>query len=128
MASALIVPGVQVKTEFEPAPVLPGATGILGVIGVADRGPTTPTPVSNFGEFVELFGPASRYTLPEVREAFANGVSRMVIARVAPGSAQKATRTLLDDDGDQVVTLEARAEGAWGNNISVKVTDRKSVV
>ena len=127
MASALIVPGVQVKTEFEPAPVLPGATGILGVIGVADRGPTTPTPVSNFGEFVELFGPASRYTLPEVREAFANGVSRMVIARVAPGSAQKATRTLLDDDGDQVVTLEARAEGAWGNNISVKVTQIKTL-
>ncbi|MDB6062025.1 MAG: hypothetical protein JWM78_2128 [Verrucomicrobiaceae bacterium] len=59
MASALIIPGVQVKTEFEPAPVLLGATGILGVVGVTDRGPTTPTPVGNFGEFIELFGPAS---------------------------------------------------------------------
>ncbi|HEY3697971.1 MAG TPA: hypothetical protein VGK97_01480, partial [Spongiibacteraceae bacterium] len=74
MASALIIPGVQVKTEFEPAPVLLGATGILGVVGVTDRGPTTPTPVGNFGEFIELFGPASRYTLPELRTAFANGV------------------------------------------------------
>lgn len=127
MASALIIPGVQVKTEFEPAPVLPGATGILGIAGVTDRGPTTPTPVGNFGEFIEIFGPASRYTLPELREAFANGVSRAVIARVAPGSAQKAFRTLLDDDGEQVVTLEARAEGAWGNSISVKVTQIKTL-
>lgn len=127
MASALIIPGVQVKTEFEPAPALFGPTGILGVIGVVDRGPTTPTTVGNFGEFIELFGPASRYTLPEVREAFANGVSRAVIARVPAGSAQKAARTLLDDDGEQVVTLEARAEGAWGNKISVKVTQIKTL-
>lgn len=127
MASALIIPGVQVKTEFEPAPVLPGATGILGVIGVADRGPSAATPVGNFGEFIELFGPASRYTMPEVREALANGVSRAVIARVVPGSAQKARRTLLDDDGESVVTFEARAEGAWGNKISVKVTQVKAL-
>ncbi|HEY3699177.1 MAG TPA: hypothetical protein VGK97_07580, partial [Spongiibacteraceae bacterium] len=100
---------------------------ILGVVGVTDRGPTTPTPVGNFGEFIELFGPASRYTLPELRTAFANGVSRAVVARVAPGSAQKAFRTLLDDDGEQVVTLEARAEGAWGNTISVKVTQIKAL-
>lgn len=127
MASALIIPGVQVKTEFEPAPVLPGATGILGLVGITDRGPTTATPVGNFGEFIELFGPASRHTLPELREAFANGVTRAVVARVAPGSAQKASRTLLDDDGEPVVTLEARAEGTWGNNISVKVTQVKTL-
>jgi hypothetical protein len=127
MASALIIPGVQVKTEFEPAPVLFGATGILGVVGITDRGPATPTPVGNFGEFIEIFGPASRHTLPELRAAFANGVSRAVVARVAPGSAQKASRVLLDDDGEPVVTLEARAEGAWGNTVSIKVTQIKAL-
>ena len=125
MPSALVIPGVQVKTEFEPSPVLPGQTGILGVVGIADRGPLLPTPIGNFGELVELFGPATRYTMPEVRAAFANGVSRAVIARIEPGRGQKASLDLLDDDDERVVTLQARAEGGWGNTLSVKVTQVK---
>src|SRR5947207_5909519 len=120
MASALIVPGVQVTTEFEPAPVLPGATGILGLVGVADGGPLLPTPVGSFGEFTAIFGAASRYTMPEARTAFANGVMEIVVARIEPGRGQKATTTLLDDDGEQVAILEARAEGAWGSQLAVR--------
>jgi hypothetical protein len=127
MPPALIIPGVQVKTEFEPSPVLPGQTGILGVVGVADRGPLLPTPIGSFGELVELFGPATRYTMPEVRSAFANGVSRAVIARIEPGRGQKASLDLLDDDGEKVVTLQARAEGGWGNRLAVKVSQVKAL-
>jgi hypothetical protein len=127
MASPLIIPGVQVRTQFEPAPVLPGATGILGVVGVADRGPVEPTPVGNFGEFQELFGPASTYTLPEVRTAFSNGVARAFIARIPAGSGRKAKLNLLDNDGEVVATLEARAEGEWGNRIGVRVTQVKTL-
>src|SRR6266545_4463016 len=108
MPSALIIPGVQVRTIFEPSPVLPGATGILGVVGIVDRGPMTPTQVGNFSEFLEIFGPASRYSMPEVRSAFANGVSRVVVARTDPGRGQKASVELTDDDGEKVVVLEAR--------------------
>ncbi|HEX9821333.1 MAG TPA: hypothetical protein VGD07_17160 [Methylomirabilota bacterium] len=127
MASALIIPGVQVKTVFEPSPVLPGQTGILGVVGVVDRGPMLPTPIGNVGELVEIFGPATRYTMPEVRAAFANGVSRAVIARLEPGRGQKASLDLLDDDDEKVVTLQARAEGGWGNRLAVKVTQVKAL-
>jgi len=91
--SALTIPGVQVRTEFEPSPVLPGATGILGVVGVTDRGPVLPTPVGNFAEFIDIFGPASRYSMPEVRTAFANGVQQVVVARTDPGRGQKARLT-----------------------------------
>lgn len=122
MPSALLIPGVQVQTRFEPAPALPGATGILGVVGVADRGPADPTPIGQFGEFLELFGPGSRYTMPEVRTAFANGVSRVFVARVPAGRGRKATLVLQDEEGENVVKLEARAEGAWGNRIGVRVT------
>ncbi len=127
MPSALIIPGVQVKTEFEPSPALPGPTGILGVVGVADRGPVLPTPVGSFGEFLEIFGPGSRYTMPELQRAFANGISRAVIARIEAGHGQKATLDLLDDDGEKVATLEARAEGAWGNRLAVKMTQIKAL-
>lgn len=121
MPSALTIPGVQVRTEFEPAPVLPGATGILGVVGVADRGPVEPTPVGGLGEFVDLFGQGSRYTMPEVRTALANGVFQVVVARTVPGRGQKASLTLADSEGEPVVTLLARAEGAWGNRLAVRV-------
>jgi hypothetical protein len=127
MASALIIPGVQVRALFEPSPVLPGATGILGIVGIVDRGPLMPTQVGNFSEFADVFGAASRYSMPEVRAAFANGVSRVVVARIAPGKGQKAFLDLVDDDGEPVVRLEARAEGAWGNRLSVRVTQVKAL-
>ena len=127
MPSPLIIPGVQVKTEFEPSPVLPGATGILGVVGITDRGPVDPVQVGSFAEFADVFGPASRYTMPEVRGAFANGVSRVVVARIAPGRGQKASLVLQDDDGEDLARLEARAEGAWGNRLSAQVTQVRSL-
>jgi hypothetical protein len=122
MPSPLVIPGVQVKALFEPSPVLPGATGILGVVGIADRGPIDPTPVGNMGEFLEFFGQASRFTMPEVRSALANGVSEVVVARLAPGTGLKASITLKDDEGDDVAILRARAEGIWGNQLAVRLT------
>jgi hypothetical protein len=127
MPSPLVIPGVQVQTAFEPAPVLPGATGILGVVGVTDRGPLLPTPISNFGEFIELFGTASQYSMPEVRTALANGVSQVVVARTAPGLGRKASWDLVDDDGETVVRLDARGEGEWANNLRVSISQTKAL-
>lgn len=124
MPSPLVIPGVQVRTLFEPSPVLPGATGILGVVGVTDRGPLEPTPIGNMGELVDTFGPATRFTMPEVRTALANGVSQVVVARTAPGSST-ASLKLVDDEGEDVVILRSRAEGTWGSLLSVRVTQVK---
>jgi hypothetical protein len=128
LPSPLTIPGVQVTTQFEPLPVLPGATGVLGVVGVADRGPLEPTPIGSFGEFLDTFGQGSRYTLPEVRTALANGVFEVYVARTAPGRGQKAHLTLEDDEGEDVATLEARAEGAWGGRIGVTVEQVKTTL
>jgi Phage tail sheath protein. len=127
MPSPLVIPGVQVRTEFEPSPVIPGATGILGIVGITDRGPIEPTPVGNFGEFIELFGPASRYSMPEVRTAFANGVSQVFVARIEPGKGTKASLELLDSEGEKVARLEARAEGKWAEKLKVRVTQVKAL-
>ena len=127
MPSPLVIPGVQVLTVFEPSPALPSLTGILGVVGVCDRGPVNPTPVGSMGEFLDTFGPASRYTMPEVQTSFANGVSEMYIARTTPGRGQKAQRDFATEAGDAAVTLVARAEGAWGNQIGVQFTQIKTL-
>ena len=127
MPSALIIPGVQVRTEFEPSPVLPGATGVLGVVGTTDRGPIEPTPIGSFGEFIDTYGPASRYSMPEVRTALVNGVFRVVVARIEPGRGEKASLVLLDDEGEQVARLEARAEGKWAEHLSVRVEQVKTL-
>jgi hypothetical protein len=127
MPSALVIPGVQVRTVFEPSPALPSLTGVLGVVGVADRGPLEPTPVGSMSEFLDIFGPASRYTMPEVQSAFANGVSEIFVARTAPGRGQKARRQFNNDDGDPMVTIVARGEGAWGNQIAIQFTQVKTL-
>jgi hypothetical protein len=67
-----------------PSRVLPGATGILGVVGVADRGPVEPTPIGSFGDFLHTFAFGSRYTMPEARTGLINGVF-IVVARITPG-------------------------------------------
>jgi hypothetical protein len=127
MASSLVLPGVQVRVRFEPSPVPSGATGILGVVGVTDRGPLDPTPVGTFTEFLDNFGPGSSFTMPEVRSALTNGVAQVVVSRIAPGRGQKAFLELLDDDGEKVARLEARAEGAWGERITVRVIPVKTL-
>ena len=61
-----------------------------------------------------------------MRTALANGVAQVVVARIAPGRGQKARLVLQDDDGEDVIVLEARAEGAWGKNIGVRVEQVKT--
>ena len=126
MPSPLTIPGVQVRTQFEPSPVLPGATGVLGVVGVADQGPIEPTPIGTLGEFLEIFGQGSRYTMPEVRTALANGVAMVHVARIEPGRGSKSKLTLKDNEGEDVAVLEARAEGKWGDAINVRISQVKT--
>jgi hypothetical protein len=121
----MIIPGVQVTALFEPEPVLPGAIGILGLVGVTDRGPLTPTAVGNMAELTDVFGAATRFTMPEARVAFMNGVSEIVVARV-DSTAKPAELTLADDEDEDVVVLRARAGGTWGNQLSARVTQVKT--
>lgn len=78
-------------------------------------------------ELNDIFGPATRYSMPEVRAAFTNGVSEIFISRSRPGRGQKASIDLIDDDGEKKITLIVRAEGAWGNDLSVQVTQVKTL-
>ncbi|MEA2130474.1 MAG: uncharacterized protein QOJ85_3365 [Solirubrobacteraceae bacterium] len=50
-------PGVYVEEiDAGPKPIAPVATSTAGAVGVTQRGPITPTLVTNYGEYVRTFG------------------------------------------------------------------------
>ncbi len=123
MARVLIVPGVSVETRFDVPPPLPSRSGILGAVGVVDRAPGEGelTGLTTSVELFERFGPATRYSFPEVIDAIANGVSEVFISAVDPRSGAPAELTLRDDENQAVAVLRARAVGPWGNDLGARV-------
>lgn len=133
MPRTLIVPGVSVEARFDVPPPLPARSGILGAVGVVDRIPEDGmTGVTATQELFEIFGPATRFSFPEVLSALVNGVSEVIVSPVDPGTGQESSVTLQDDEGDDVAILRARAVGPWGNDLSVRIVrslaaDRRTV-
>jgi len=117
-----IIPGVTVQVLREIVPPLPSPSGILGLVGVADIVPERLTPVDSFTRFLEVFGAASSFSMPEVRQAFQNGIAEVVVSPVAGGTA--GTVNLVDASNGTVATLTARANGPWSAGISVEVVQR----
>jgi|GEM_PF-414473 len=133
MPRTLIVPGVSVEARFDVPPPLPARSGILGAVGVVDRRPESGVKgVTTTQELFDRFGPATRFSFPEVVSALINGVSEVIVSPVDPRSGQAAEVTLLDDEDEAVAILRARAVGPWGNNLSLRITrslaaDRRTV-
>jgi hypothetical protein len=117
-----IIPGVTVQVLREIVPPLPSPSGVLGLVGVADVTPDRLTPVDSFTRFLEVFGPASSFSMPEVRQAFQNGIAEVVVSPVGGGSA--GTVNLTDATNGTVTVLTARANGPWSKNVTVEVTPR----
>lgn len=121
-----IIPGVVVQVLREIVPPLPSPSGILGIAGVAQITPARLTPVSSYPRFLEVFGPASAFSMPEVRQAFQNGIAEVVVSPIAGGTA--GTVNLVDGAGDSVAILTARANGPWSQDIDVTVVPKGSPV
>jgi phage tail sheath protein FI len=128
MAVQLATPGVYIE-EFAPgAPIEGVGTNTAAFIGTALRGPIkTPTLVQSWDDFATLFGDFLPYTpagflAPSVFGFFLNGGTACYIVRASTGEMAKvdlAGRA----DGDPVLVVRARQEGAPGNALSVKVEE-----
>ena len=137
----LILPGVYIDVRAEKL-ITPGriTVGNLGVVGTAAKGPVG-VPVllgnlaearQNFGNYDSFIDPATNQpranSLTLVRaleQAFSHGATTIFAVRVAGSGADapaKAVYTLKSTSGD-CVTLTAKTDGAWGNDLSVNVTD-----
>ena len=122
MPRTLVVPGVSVEARFDVPPPLPARSGVLGCVGVVDRSPGKALrAVTNAQDLIETYGPATRYSFPEVMAALANGVSEVVLSPVADATGKAAELVLVDEEDEDVVILRARAVGPWGNNLAVAV-------
>jgi len=136
MARETVIPSVSVEVVKEVVPPSPAATGIVAILGTTEKGPLLkPTRIGRFPEFIEEFGVGSAYSMPEAKQALQNGAKELVIVRLGDREKNKASgsREFIElaskvPSPEKVLKLEARAEGIWGNEIEVKVSESKSKV
>lgn len=123
-------PGVYVE-EFEigAKPIEGVSTSTAGFLGETERGPTTPRLVTSWLDYQRAFGGyfgATKYLPYAVRSFFDNGgqrcyVGRIVKAKIPDNTQDQVATTASSKLGGDALTIEAVAEGAWGNRVAFKV-------
>jgi hypothetical protein len=121
---ARILPGVEIKVVKEIVPQQLNPSGIVGIMGTAEKGPVLlPTPVNSFREFQDKFGSDPNQSLTqEARLAFLNGVFQVFVTRIEASGSQTATAILKTTTGDNCIKIEAKTPGEVGNSITVGVS------
>lgn len=137
-------PSVQiVERGFQPARGNDAAVNVYGAfIGKANQGPTAPTKVSSWNQFLSMYG--SNYTdlHSAVSDYFANGGTNnpAYIVRIVAAGAQTADLDIFASDAPEdpgnpgnvlpgtpaLFTFTAQSPGAWANQLYVTVTARDS--
>ena len=119
-----ILPGVEIKVVKEIVPQQLHPSGIVGLIGTAEKGPIlTPTPVTSFREFQEKFGSDTNQSLTkEVRLCFLNGVFEVFATRIEAAGSQTASGIIKNVDGEDAIKIEAKLSGEAGNSIKIGVS------
>jgi len=117
-------PGVYVQETLNPVAPTTGLNSdtIGAFIGPNDRGPSTPTLVSSWSEYVTLFGSWNTTATNDLPLAvylfFANGGRQAYVSRVLGASSASGARTLQDRAGSpqNTLTLTAANAGTWSVN------------
>lgn len=125
---SLIIPGVEVKVVKDVLAPQLAPSGVLGLVGVTEKQPPGGVGrAQSWNTFVELFGAASAFSVPEAAQALANGVFELVVTAVAESASTNASVDI-PADGDakagKAFTLKARAGGTWANGLAITVKGR----
>lgn len=118
-----ILPGVEIKVVKEIVPQQLHPSGIVGLMGTAEKGPVLmPTPVTSFREFQDKFGSDPNQSLTkEVRLCFLNGVFEVFATRIEAAGSQNASAVLKNTEGEDCLRIDAKGPGETGNKIKVGV-------
>jgi len=128
-------PGVYISETLNPTPPSLGATTntYAAFLGAINQGPTTPTLVTSWTQFTQLYGNWAYDSTDTLRLAVnsflvGNGGGACYIQRVAASGATTAYAQLYDSSGDgnsqgstYTLKINALSSGSWGNNLYVDV-------
>ncbi|HTG33677.1 MAG TPA: phage tail sheath C-terminal domain-containing protein [Thermoanaerobaculia bacterium] len=132
----MVLPGTYIEVRAEGLIGVSGiATGNLGVVGTAARGPVNEVVLlGSYAEAVDAFGPYDAWSTAAgahplsltrtIEQLFRGGASTVYAVRIA-GSGLAATKWDLTDAGTtpaKVVFLEAKTPGTWAENIVVSLS------
>lgn len=133
----MVIPGTYIEVRAEGLIGVGGiATGNVGIVGTAARGPIdTVVPLGSFAEVTDLFGPADPFGTPAeaatpltltraLEQCFAGGASNVFAVRIANGDPVAATATVPASATTNAFKLTASTPGSWGNDLVVKVIDQ----
>ena len=132
----MILPGTFIEVRAEGLISVGSiATGNIGVVGTAARGPRNGVrAIGRYGDAIDLFGEYDAFTAPNVADnpltltrtlerTFAGGARNVYAVRIANGDPVASTFDVTTDGGDPAFTLTAVDEGSWGDRITIKVVD-----
>ena len=136
MSKALLASKIIVGEESPAIRSVPALrTAVWAVFGVTERGPHTTTLIQSYEEYVRFYGgyTADAKDVPAAVEGFfANGGEFCYVTRivhyaditVATPSSAAATVTLVDreDPTDDTLSVTAKTDGTWGNDLRIQIT------
>lgn len=119
----LVIPGVEVSVTKEVVAPQLAPSGVLGLVGLAEKRPTRAVTVLSTASFVDAFGRASVYSMPDAALALQNGVAELVVVAADESSATAASVAVPGETGT-AYTISARARGTWANDLKISLGKR----
>jgi len=124
--SEYLHPGVYIEEiERGPRPIEGVATSTAAFLGETERGPTRPTLVTSYSQYLRWFGGVfdpTKYMPQAVNGFFDNGGRRTFICRIVNRPATTSGVTLND------LRIEAAGPGSWGDRVYVEIKESTTKV
>ena len=131
----MVLPGTYIEVRAEGLISVGAiATGNIGVVGTAARGPTkTVRAIGSYAEALDLFGATDAFTPARGRPADPDAGARAGVRRAGRATCSRsgsrtatpaaAAATLRDPGDAEAFTLTAADAGSYGNEIKFTVVD-----
>jgi hypothetical protein len=128
----MILPGTYIDVRAEGLIGVGGiATGNIGVVGTANRGPVGEVRIlGSYTEALDTFGRYDAWSntgnplslTRTLEQVFKGGGSTIYAVRVANGTPVARVMTVQDGGDNDLFTLSANSPGTWANDIEASVT------
>lgn len=147
----MVIPGTYIEVRAEGLISVGGiATGTIGIVGTAARGPVGEVrAVGSLAEVLDLYGAPDAFGDPRLaaapltltrtlEQAFSGGARNVLAVRIANGTPTPASLAVLTASSQPAFTLRALGtrnaageeiadtSGTWGQEISVEITSDAS--